>query len=138
MFNFLIDSIFVVFDSCVFQQRVSIPIGTNCAPILADLFLYLYETDLIQGSLQRKEKKLDQSFTNSFCCIDNVLSLSNVWFEDFLDHIFPNELEIKDTSNTLKSTSYLYLENNYEDQFRSKLYDKRDNCNFPIVNFPFM
>lgn len=138
MFNFLIDSTFVVFDSCVFQQRVSIPIGTNCAPILADLFLYLYETDLIQGSLQRKEKKLDQSFTNSFCCIDNVLSLSNVWFEDFLDHIFPNELEIKDTSNTLKSTSYLYLENNYEDQFRSKLYDKRDNCNFPIVNFPFM
>lgn len=138
MFNFLIDSIFVVFDSCVFQQRVSIPIGTNCAPILADLFLYLYETDLIQGSLQRKEKKLDQSFTNSFCCIDNILSLSNVWFEDFLDHIFPNELEIKDTSNTLKSTSYLYLENNYEDQFRSKLYDKRDNCNFPIVNFPFM
>lgn len=138
MFNFLIDSTFVVFDSCVFQQRVSIPIGTNCAPILADLFLYLYETDLIQGSLQRKEKKLDQSFTNSFCCIDNILSLSNVWFEDFLDHIFPNELEIKDTSNTLKSTSYLYLENNYEDQFRSKLYDKRDNCNFPIVNFPFM
>jgi hypothetical protein len=72
-FNFLIDNIFVVFDSCVFQQRVSIPIGTNCAPILADLFLqYLYETDFIQGSLQRKEKKLDQSFTNSFCCIDNV------------------------------------------------------------------
>jgi hypothetical protein len=75
MFNFLIDNICVVFDSCVFQLRVSISIGTNCAPILADLFLqYLYETDFIQGSLQRKEKKLDQSFTNSFCCIhvDNV------------------------------------------------------------------
>jgi len=61
-----------------------------------------------------------------------------VWFDDFLDHIYPNELEIKDTTNTLKSTSYLYLEINYEDQFGSKLYDKRDNCNFPIVNFPFM
>jgi hypothetical protein len=50
MFNFLIDNIFVVFDSCVFQQRVSIPIGSNCAPILADLVLqYLYETDFIKG-----------------------------------------------------------------------------------------
>lgn len=68
----------------------------------------------------------------------NVLSLStgNVWFDEFLDHIYPNELEIKGTTNTLKSTSYLYLEINYEDQFRSKLYDKRDNCNFSNCKLP--
>ena len=43
---------------CVFQQTVDIPMGTNCAPLLADLFLYSYEADFIQGLLNKSEKKL--------------------------------------------------------------------------------
>jgi hypothetical protein len=38
MLEFLIDSIFVSFGGILFQQVVSIPMGTNCAPLLADLF----------------------------------------------------------------------------------------------------
>ena len=38
MLEFLIDKIYVVFGNHVFQQYVGIPIGTNCAPLLADLF----------------------------------------------------------------------------------------------------
>jgi len=37
----------------VFQQTVGIPMGTSCAPILADLFLY--ETNFIQGLLMKNE-----------------------------------------------------------------------------------
>jgi len=43
----LIDNIFVMFGGCVFQQTVGIPMGTNCAPHLADLFLYSNEADFI-------------------------------------------------------------------------------------------
>jgi hypothetical protein len=39
MFGFLVDNIYVVFGDKVFQQAVGIPMGTNCAPLLADLFL---------------------------------------------------------------------------------------------------
>jgi hypothetical protein len=42
----------------VFQQTVGIPMDTNCAPLLADLFLYSYETDFIQRLLKKNEKKL--------------------------------------------------------------------------------
>ena len=42
MLNFLIDNIFVVLGGTVFQQTIGIQIGTNCAPLLADLFLYSY------------------------------------------------------------------------------------------------
>ena len=42
----------------VFQQTVGIPIGTNCAPLLADLFLYSYEADFLHGLLEKNEKKL--------------------------------------------------------------------------------
>ena len=55
MLEFLIDNIFVMFGGRVFQQTVGIPMGTNCAPLLADLFLYSYEADFIQGLLKKNE-----------------------------------------------------------------------------------
>jgi hypothetical protein len=42
------------------------PMGTNCATLLADLFLYSYEADFIQGLLQKHEKKLGRSFNFKF------------------------------------------------------------------------
>jgi hypothetical protein len=57
MLEFLIDNIFVIFGERVFQQTVGIPMGTNCAPLLTDLFLYSYEADFIQGLLKKNEKK---------------------------------------------------------------------------------
>jgi hypothetical protein len=50
MLEFLIGNIFVMFGGRVFQQTVGIPMDTNCALLLADLFLYSYEADFIQGA----------------------------------------------------------------------------------------
>jgi hypothetical protein len=61
MFDFLIDNIFLIFDGRVLQQTVCLPMGTNCAPLLADLFLYSYEADFIQGLLMKNDKKLTRS-----------------------------------------------------------------------------
>ena len=47
MLEFLVDNIFVVFAGKVFQQINGIPIGTNCAPLLADIFLYSYKAKFI-------------------------------------------------------------------------------------------
>jgi hypothetical protein len=58
MFEVLIDNIFAMLGGRVFQQTVGIPMDTNCAPLLADLFLYSYETDFIQRLLKKNEKKL--------------------------------------------------------------------------------
>ena len=57
MLDFLIDNIFVEFGGLVFQQTIGIPMGTNCAPLLADLFLYSYEAEFIQGLVQKGEKR---------------------------------------------------------------------------------
>jgi hypothetical protein len=67
MLKFLIDNIFVMFGGRVFQQTAGIPMGTNYAPLLADLFLYSYEADFIQGLLKKNEKKLARSFNFMFC-----------------------------------------------------------------------
>ena len=140
MLECLIDNIFAMFGGRVFQQTVGIPMGTNCAPLLADLFLYSYEADFIQGLLKKNEKKLSQSFNFTFRYIDDVLSLNNSRFGDFVVRIYPIELEIKDTTDTDTSASYISirLEIDSEGRLRTKLYDKRDDCNVPIVNFPFI
>ena len=124
--EFLIDNIFVNLGGHVFQQTVGIPMGTNCAPLLADLFLYSNE-------------KLAQSFNFTLRNIDDVLSLNNFRLGDFADRIYPIELEIKDTTDTDRSASYhdLHFDIDSEGRRRTKRYDKRDDFNFPIVNFPF-
>jgi hypothetical protein len=75
-----------------FQQTVGIPMSTICATLLADLFLYSYEADFIQGLLKKIEKKLARSFYFTFRYIDDVLSLNNSRFGDFVDRIYPIEL----------------------------------------------
>ena len=54
---FVIDNIFI-FGWRVFQQTVGIPMGTSCAPLLADLFPYSYEADFIHGLLKENKKNL--------------------------------------------------------------------------------
>ena len=88
----MIDNACVIFGGRVFQQTVGISMGANCAPLLADLFLCSYEANFIQGLLKKNEKKLAQSFNFTFRYIDDVLSLNNYRFGDFIDRIFPIEL----------------------------------------------
>ena len=118
----MIDNIFVIFGGRVFQQTVGIPKGTNSAPLLADLFLYSYGADFIQGLLKKNEKKLARSFKFTFRYIDDVLSLNNSRFGDFVDRIFPIELEKKNTTDTDRSASYLdlHLEIDSERNFTTK------------------
>ena len=59
MLEFLIDNIFVMFGGRDFQRTVGIPMDINCVPVLAELLLYSYGADFIQGFLKKNEKKLD-------------------------------------------------------------------------------
>ena len=138
MLEYLNDNIFVEFGGRIFQQTIGIPMGTNCAPLFADLILYSYEAEFVQSLLQAGKKYLAQQFNFTYRCIDDVLSLKNTTFAEYLEFIYPCELEIKVTTETAASSSYLdcylYVDN---EKLTSRLYHKRDDFNFPIVNFPF-
>ena len=47
---YLLDNIFVRFGSKLYRQIVGIPMGTNCAPLIADLFLFCYERDYLSNN----------------------------------------------------------------------------------------
>jgi len=69
------------------------------------LFLHSYEADFVQG-----EKKLEQSFNYTFRYIDDVLSLNNKNFSNFLQLIYSIELVVKDRTDSSNSASYLDLD----------------------------
>jgi hypothetical protein len=56
MLGFLVDNIYVVFGDQVFQRFIGIPIGTDCGPLLADLFSYLYQAEFVQKLSRDKAK----------------------------------------------------------------------------------
>jgi hypothetical protein len=133
MLEFLIDNIFVSFGGTLFQQVVGIPIGTNCAPLLADLFSYSYESEFLQKLVKDKKIHEARAFDFTYRYIDDVLSINNSRFAEFLSLLYPPELEAKETTDTTLSASFLDLYLEFDDSC-----DKRDDFNFEITNFPNM
>ena len=82
-----------------------------------------------------------QQFNFTYRYIDDVFSLKNTKFAEYLEFIYPRELEIKETMETAASSSYLdcylYINNG---KLTTRLYEKRDDFNFPILssNIPFV
>ena len=87
--------IFVTFGGRVFQQTIGIRMGTNCSPLLADLFLYSYEADFVQELLRKNDKKLALSFNFTFRYIDDVLSLNNSKLGTMLIASIPINLKLR-------------------------------------------
>ena len=112
----------------------------NCAPLLADLFLHSYEAEFIQNLLKSGHKKLAKQFNFTFRYIDDVLSLNNSRFSDNLHLMYPEEMKIKNTTDSRNSASYLdlLLEFDHQGNLHTRLYDKLDDFNFTIINFPHL
>ena len=91
------------------------------APLTAYLFLRAYEADFLQWLLKNREQILAQTFNSSFNYLNYVLSLNNSQFGNYLHLLYPNELEVKDTTDTLKSVSYidLHLEIDNEEKLKT-------------------
>ena len=70
------------------QQIIGIPMGTNCAPFLADKFLYSYEADFMQSLLSTGGKRLASQFNFTYRYIDDVLSINNPDFENYLGQMY--------------------------------------------------
>ena len=121
-------------------SMVGIPMETNCAPLLADLFLYSYENEFLDKLIKEGKRKLARRFNLSYRYIDDLISFNNKRFKEFISDIYPKELTISETTESTSVASYLDLlfTRDRSNNITNKLYDKRDAFGFHIVNFPFM
>jgi hypothetical protein len=125
MLEFLIDNIFVSFGGTLFQQVVGIPMDTNCAPLLADLYVYPYESQFLQKLVKYKKIHEARAFNITYRYIDDVLSINKSRFAECRPLIYPPDLEVKETTDAALSSSFLdlYLQFDHSGQLSTKIYD---------------
>jgi len=135
--GFLIDNIFIRFGNEVYRQTVGIPMGTNCAPLVADLFLYCYERDFMLNLSSDSQQHIIHAFNSTSRYLDDILNIDNPYFASMISLIYPPELTLlKANPNDLEAAFldlFLRITNGI---VSTKIYDKRDDYNFDIVNYP--
>ena len=132
-------NIYVQFDGMVYQQIVGIPMGTNCAPLIADLFLYCYERDFMSDLQKSKRFNLIDMFNDTSRYLDDIFTIDNPEFEKHIPDIYPAELQLNKANTSDKETSFLDLNIKViGSDIHTSVYDKRDDFGFPIVNFPWL
>ena len=138
-FDFLIDNIYVRFGNSVFRQVIGIPMGVNSAPLLTDLFLHTSDDFMLTTMKQDMTKAV--SFGYTFRYIDDLFSVNNEGFGDYISAIYPWELGLKETTMASNEVCYLDTIMKHEDggtPYHISVYDKRNDFNFQMVNFPYM
>ena len=126
-------------SSKLYRQNVGIPMGTNCAPLVADLFLFCYERDFMKSLTKEKRYDLIDAFNSTSRYLDDLLNIDNIHFEHMVHRIYPAELQLN--KGNASDTEAAFLDLNlliHNDIVSTKMYDKRDDFNFDIVNFPFL
>ena len=78
--TFLLDNIFIRLGTKLYRQVVGIPMGTNCAPLVADLFLFCYERDFMMSLSDDKQVDIIYAFNTKSGYLDFILNVDNVLF----------------------------------------------------------
>ena len=79
---FLSDNTFIRFGTKLYRQVVGIPMGTNCAPLVADLFLFCYEWDFMMSLSDDKQTDVIDAFNTTSRYLDDILNINNVYFNN--------------------------------------------------------
>ena len=137
--HYLLDNIFIRFGSKLYRQIVGIPMGTNCAPLVAGLFLFCYERDFMLSLSDNNQADIIEAFNSTSRYLDDLLNIDNPYFEQMVGQIYPTELQLNKANSSDTEAPFLDLNLSITNGIvSSKIYDKRDDFNFEIVNFPFL
>ena len=137
--SFLLDNIYIRFGTKLYRQIVGIPMGTNCAPLVADLLLFCYERDFMKGLSSDNQAYVIKAFNSTSRYLDDLLNIDNPYFEGMVNQIYPSELQLNKANTSDTEAPFLDLHLSISNGFvSSKIYDKRDDFDFDIVNCPFL
>ena len=136
---YLLDNILIRFGTKLYRQTTGIPMGTNCAPLVADLFLFCYERDFMKSLSRENQAYIIEAFNSTSRYLDDLLNIDNIYFDQMVDRIYPMELQLNRANSSDTEAPfldlYLYISNG---TVSTKIYDKRDDFDFDLVNFPFL
>ena len=91
---FLLNNIFIRFGTKLYRQVVLILLGTNCAPLVANLFLFCYERDFMMSISLYKQANVIDAFNTTSRYLDDILNINNIYFDNMVSQIYPSELQL--------------------------------------------
>jgi hypothetical protein len=137
----------------LYRQVVGIPMGTNAGPVLANMYLYSYESEFMDRLTQNEGELVAQAFHMSFRLIDDLLSVDNPWWRNYIervaeDHsatdvggIYPRALQLDETSisnNEVKFLGMRIAEEEVSGRLALVPDDKRLDFPFQVIRYPHM
>ena len=124
------------FGGRLFHQMIGIPIRINCAPFP----LLIYENEFLDNMIRSGHRRLARSFNLCYRYIDDLIVFNNKKFLDYLNEIYPSQLTVEKANKSDHLADYLDLTLIIDSggKLSTRLYDKRDDFEFHIVNFPFL
>ena len=136
--NTIVDNSYICFHDQIYRQVIGIPMGTNCAPYLANIFLHVYEYDYLLTLVNSGAVEVAKELMCTFRYQDDCISLNNddVFSEHFL-LMYPSEMHLENTNISKAVCTFLDLRISiFRGKFNYKSYDKRDSFGFKICNYP--
>ena len=140
IFKFIMGNIFIKFQGKIYRQIVGIPMGNNCAPQIADMFLYWYEHKYVsEGVANNRDVVHILKFASRYIDDLHIPNCTNKLENIICNDIFPQELDIVKTNSNSQCYTFLDLDIFVANkQFNTKLYDKRRDFKFNVVTFPHL
>ena len=136
--KFILENVFITFGGQVFQQTRGIPMGGNCSPLLADLFLLHCEFVYMQNLLKNKKMGLAKLLSNTSRYIDDICIINYKHFNQIIKHIYPSSLEASRSGSNNKEVEYLDVKLSItNDGLRTSVYHKVDDFNFAVTLLTF-
>ena len=132
----LLNNIFIRLGTKLYRQTIGVPMGTSCAPLVADLFLFCYERDFMNFLSRVNQADTIEAFNSTSRYLDDLLNIDNIYFDQMVVRIYLKELQLNRTNSSDTEAPSLDLNLCISNgTVSTKIYDKRDD--FDIVNFPF-
>ena len=137
--SFLLDSVCVGFGTRLYRKIVGIPMGTNCAPLVADLFLFCYGKDFMKDLSSDNQADVIKAFNSASRYLGGLLGIDNPYFEGMVNQIYPSELQLDRANTSGTEAPFLDLHLSISNGFvSSKICGGRDDFDFDMVDFPFL
>ena len=137
--NYIIEHSYVNFHDRIFRQIVGIPMGTNCAPFIANIYLHIYEYEYLLKLIQQGELNTAKLLSKTFRYQDDCIAVNDdgVFSQHFSQMYDGSKMELKPTNISRDKCTFLDLNISiYRGKFLYRSYDKRDDFNFTVVNYP--
>ena len=115
--TFLLDNIYIRCGSKLYGQLVGIPMGTNCAFLVADLSLFCYERDLMLSLSEDNQSDVIEAFNSTSRYLDDLLKIDNNFCDSMVNRVYPSEIQLNTANVSNTEASFLDLDLSISDGF---------------------